>query len=570
MKTQELTGYPSIDKPWMKWYSLNDKDTSLPKSSVFQYIYDNNRDHMADTALLYFGKKISYHKFFAEINKVQKSLIANGVKQGDCITIGMPAIPETYYLILALNKIGACANLLNPTFSQEQMTERIKEANSSLYFTVNELYEHTASAARAAGIRRVISCSSINSLRKIVQKLKGVKDVPDAVSWNQFMRMGTACQVDCTAVYTPDCPAIMVYSSGTTGASKGIVHTNESINSIIHQYELSNFQIQPGNKYFAQIPIWFSTGIIVTMLTPLRYGVTVIPCPIFDFDTFFELIEKYKPNYMVAAGASLEYFATKYPKSKAIKYFKYLIAGGDYITGQTEQYINDWLATNGAETKLHKGYGMCECGGTVTSTTELCNKVGAAGIPMPQVTVSVFDVETNAELPYGERGELRVLTPGYMQKYYKNPEATKKYFYTDKNGVNWARTGDMGYLDEDGVVYVSGRINDSYINSDGERIYLFDIERAIVNHKLVKQCKAVCVKLNGIMTHVACVVLVENSTKPDSVLKHMQSECRNKLPETYIPTHFKLYMDALPVATSGKLDIPKMCMDIEDSGCIEL
>ncbi len=555
MSHQTLTGYPSIDRPWLKYYSKEAINTPMPKCSIYEYLYENNKNYMNDIAILYFGKKITYKKLFSEIARTEKALLQNGVRFGDNITICMPAVPETYYLILALNKIGANANLLNPTFTEQQLSDRIAETGSKLLFIVNELYSRVENIAQKVGIERIISCPAVNSLGFLVKKIKKVKSIKNTTTWNEFLNEGRKCTIINSFQYRENIPAITVYSSGTTGASKGILHTNESVLGIVMQYPISNFEIERGKIYFAQIPIWFSTGIIVTMLTPLCCGVTVLPVPVYDFKVFDTLIAKYKPNYIVSAGAFIEYLATAHPVCEACRSFKYLIAGGDYVTPHTEQFINKWLEENGADTKLHKGYGMCECGGTVTSTADACNKIGSAGIPMPKMTVAAFDIQTGRELKYGERGELRVITPGRMLGYYKNKEATESYFYEDKDGNTWACTGDMGYVDEDGVVYVSGRISDSYCNQKNELIYLFDIERAVADNKNVKQCKAITAEVNGKLTHVANVVLHKNDP---AVFDEIMAECRKKLPENHLPKYFKVYENALPVAPSGKLDTVKM------------
>ena len=122
------------------------------------------------------------------------------------------------------------------------------------------------------------------------------------------------------------------------------------------------------------------------------------------------------------------------------EHFMYLCAGGEYVAPVAEEKYNRWLADNGNLRGLHKGYGMCECGGTVTYSCERINTVGAAGIPMPHVTVAAFDLVTGEEKRYGERGEIHVLTPCRMRGYYKKPVETAKYFHSDAHGNVWACT----------------------------------------------------------------------------------------------------------------------------------
>ena len=176
---------------------------------------------------------------------------------------------------------------------------------------------------------------------------------------------------------------------------------------------------------------------------------------------------------------------------------------------------------------------------------------------MPHVTVAAFDLITGEEKRYGERGEIRVLTPCRMLGYYKKPTETAKYFHTDTHGNIWACTGDMGYVAEDGNVYVSGRISDSYVNSDGKTVYLFDIERAVLDIPQVRQCKAIAHEINGVMTHICHTALIGGANLEET-LRMIKKNCAEKLDATHQPVLFRLYNDALPVAPSGKLDIRKM------------
>ena len=551
-----LTGYPSIDKPWLKYYSEEAINTPLPECTVWENIYKCNKDHLTDTALLYFGKKISYGKLFSEIDKTAKALAFLGVKNGDNVAICMPAIPEAIYTILALNKLGANAGMLNPTFNEAQLTDRVNEMEAEVLIVVNELYATMQNVIPKTSIKHIVTCPAANSLGAFVRLAKKVKPISGTLRWNVFIRQGRGTSYQ-TASYEKQKPAIMVFSSGTTGASKGIQLTNDGINATGCEYEYGGFGFQRQDIFFAQIPIWFSTGISVTVLVPLIHGVTVILEPLYDFELFYQHILKYRPNFLVTATGLLDYLLNKQPRSEAYQQFKYLVAGGEYVAPSAEQKYNQWLSDNHNPHGLHKGYGMCECGGTVTSTNESSNILGSAGIPLPHVTVAAFDLITGEEQRYGERGEIRVLTPCRMLGYYKKPVETAKYFHSDAHGNVWACTGDMGYVAEDGNVYVSGRINDSYVNSSGKTVYLFDIERAVLDIPQVRQCKAIAHEINGVMTHICHTALIGGANQAET-LRMIKKHCAEKLDSTHQPELFRFYDDALPVAPSGKLDIRKM------------
>ncbi len=559
---KKLTGYPSIDKPWLKYYSEEDINSEPPKCSVYENIYYNNREFPNEIALMFFGKKISYKQLFTQIDKAAKAFIANGVKEHENVVLCMPALPETLYTILGLNKIGANAVMINPLFTEEQLIARISETEAKIMIVANELYSRVEKVIPKTTVKTIVSCAAVNSLGLIVKMIKKVKPISDTITWNDFIKSGKHSEITVPS-YKANRPAIMVYSSGTTGASKGIQLTNDSINGTIKECGYIGFEWKREDRWFSQIPLWFSTGICTQTLVPLKYGMTIILEPIYNFDVFYKHIIKYKPNFMITACGLLDFLMTKQPKSDVYKNFKFLCAGGEYVTVSAEQKYNEWLNANGNKYGFFKGYGMCECGGAVTSSSSKSNVIGSAGIPTPNVIVSAFDIETDEELKYGERGEIRVLTPSRMLGYYKNQAATDKYFHEDEMGRIWACTGDMGYVSEEGSIFIDGRISSSYVNSIGETIYLFDIERTVLDIDEIRQCKAVASEINGVKTHVIHIVLVQNDDK-NSVLSSMKKHCVEKLPTNHIPSLAKIYDDALPVAPSGKLDVIKMEKDIQN------
>lgn len=550
------TGYPSIDKPWLKYYSQEVIGVSFPQSTVWQNIYERNKAYLTDTALFYFGKKISYEKLFAESDKTAKALACLGVKNGNNIAICMPAVLEAIYVILALNRLGANAGMLNPTFSEEQLTDRINEMEASVLVVLSELYDTVKNVIPKTLIKYVVACPAVNSLGLFARITRRVRSITCTIDWNVFIRQGQGTSY-AIAPWEEQKPAIMVFSFGTMGASRGIQLTNDGINATICEYESGGFGFKRQDTYFAQIPIWFSTGIIVTMLTPIAHDVITVLEPIYDFEVFSCHILKYKPDFLVTATGLLDYLMNKYPQAEAYKHFSYLCAGGEYVAPVAEEKYNEWLYSNGNLNGLHKGYGMYECGGAVTSSYNRINVVGASGIPLPHVVVAAFDLVTGAEKQYGERGELRVLTPCRMLGYYKKPAESAEYFHTDETGNMWACTGDMGYVTADGNVYVSGRISDSYVNADGETIYLFDIERVVLNIPQIRQCKVVAHKIDGQITHI-CHIALTNGANQNHVFATLKEYCETKLEHTHQPVLIRLYDDALPVARSGKLDIGEM------------
>ena len=562
MNTQKTTGYPSIDKPWMKYYTQSDKQTKAPTCTLYQNIYNNNSKYLKDIAILYYGNKITYAQLFNNVDACAKSLVKYGVREGDCITLCTAAVPEAIYLMIACSKIGAIANFVNPLFTTEQMVQRINDTKSKLLFVMDEMISYIVDAVPHACIDKTVIMpvtESMSKLAKLVvcaeQKNRNKKRTDDKrfYSWKSFTKYGNDYNGETERSYEKNRGCIMVYSSGSTGASKGILLTNDGINATIPHYDSEDFNYERGDTFYAVIPIWFSTGNVLDILMPLRMGMTVIPELQFEKERIIDGIKKYKPT-MTLNPTSI--------------WMEYPITGGEAVTPQEEKIITDFLQKSGCNAPLIKGYGMCELGSTVTSTSPEHNKVQSSGYPIKGVTVAVFDTETNEELPYGQRGEIRVNSPARMKEYYKNPVETKKYFYEDQNHCIWGCTGDIGYVDEDGYLFVEGRANDSFYSEDGKRIYLFDIERIVLEDEMVAQCKAVAVQINGKFKPILHVVLQKNGvTDAKTVIPRIYKKLSEQLPQNAVPVAYKL-RQTLPVHPNGKRNVE--ALKAENDGFVDL
>ena len=210
--------------------------------------------------------------------------------------------------------------------------------------------------------------------------------------------------------------------------------------------------------------------------------------PRFERDVFVKNIVKAKPNYCVAPTSMYEGFLDeKLVKNKDLSFFNYPFEGGEPLSDEVATKIETVFKQHGNNSPLRVAYGQCECGAAITTQTQMAESTrGSVGIPLPGITIGVFDDDFN-ELPYYERGQILANTPCSMLGYYKNDKATEEYFHIDKNGRKWNCTGDIGYIDEKGNLFVEGRASD-YSIINGEKIYNFDIENIIMELDGIKMC----------------------------------------------------------------------------------
>ncbi len=569
MNTQtNLTGYHSIDRPWLKYYSEEALSIPIPEKTVFESIYENNCEHLSDIALEYFGRKITYKTLFENVELVKNAFVANGVKKGDRVIMFTSSTPELVYAVLALCRIGAVANMINPVFTLDQIKDRINETDAEIMLVLDQLFGKIQPIMDELCIKKTVIipvCNGMSGITKMVASIKMKKDIPYAdklIKWSDFISEGRKVKYKPDIPYEKDMPLVMVYSSGTTGASKGIVLTNNGINATISHYLSPDFPYNRGDKFLQIVPSWFSTGLILCLLMPICLGVVAILEPVFSKENFAKDIKKYKPN-MILGATSLWNYSKDCEELKGfdMSFMTYPISGGEQITLNAEEEINAFLKKANCPSSLLKGYGMCELGSTVSTDSSTIRKTGSTGYPIKGVTVSAFDLTTNKELKYGERGEIRVDSPAHMKEYYKNPKATDEYFYKDENGTLWGCTGDIGYVDEDGFIYILGRANDTFTAKNGETMYCFDIEAEIMKNDNVAQCEVVGLSVDNYDVPVVHIVVDEKcKLSENGLIKAIHKHCQDVLNKYAVPCGYKI-CKTFPVKASGKRDMETIKQD---------
>lgn len=555
------TGYPSIDKPWLKYYP--DGFPSVPKCTIWRNIYDNNKDYPNDIALMYYGRKITYEKLFQNIETAKRAFVAAGVKRGDNVAFLMLSCPEMVYAVLALDQIGAVANLINPTFTAEQMRDRINDSEAEVMLILDQLYERITPVIEDICPKQKVIIPIENAMPLAVKTIahwKLHKNIPydeTTILWKDFIKNGIQCTDKVEDQYIENTPVIMVYSSGSTGVSKGIVLTNDGINTTISYYTQPCFEYQRGDTFLHMGASWFSTFMVVCLLMPLKIGMSVIIEPVFSEKTFVDGILKYKPQLTLGSVTLWNSFITN-PKSQKVdlSFLHYPITGGEKVLLKTEKRINAFLHEHGCKAQLLVGYGMCELGSTVTSNSQKHFKWGSTGFPISGVVVSAFNPETNEEMPYCQKGEIRVMSPAHMKEYYRRPDATSEFFWNDNQGRVWGRTGDVGYVDEDGFVYIQGRATDTFKLNDGRIHYCFDVEDIILTQDGVDQCEVVAIPNSASYDDLYCFVVKEaKSTISDSeFVDGLRTYCREALPADEVPKTIRV-LNKFPIKPSGKRDM---------------
>lgn len=570
-------GKPSVEKPWLKYYSKYIIDSKIPELTIYDYLKEGNKDYLSRTAINYFNRLITYKELIKSIDIVAESFRNRGVKKGDIVTISTPTLPETIYIFYALSKIGAISNMIDPRKSFEEIKEYTESVNSKYLFIVDVAYDKVKDLKNEINLKEVFIMSPGDSLPtklKRVYKMKSIKSVPkksndEVTLWKDFYSIGKERIKYLTdeetkgVPYVKDTSVVIVYTGGTTGLSKGVVLTNDNVNAAAYQCIHCGFDFQRQHKWLNIMPPFIAYGIGNGLHLPLVCGMEVILVPKFDAKKFDRLLLKHKPNHMTGVPTHYDsVVSSEVLKNESLKFIYSAIVGGDKLDEGLERKINEYFDAHNCNYKIAKGYGLSEVMAAVCATSKnIYNELGSVGIPFSHTVISIFNPENGEELTYNEVGEVCIAGPNIMKGYYNNEKETNNIIRTHEDGTRWVHSGDLGYMDSDGKIFIVGRTKEVIIRHDGFKVYPITIENVISSHPAVEVCKVIGIKDNTFSQGElpkAYVVLNKNIKYDETEIKEELKElCEERLAEYLQPCDFE-FKEELPLTLIGKVDFVKL------------
>ena len=560
---KQLTGYPSIDKSWLKYYSKEAINASLPECTIYEYLVENNKDFPSDIAINYLGRKITYKELFENIDKTAAAFLRVGVKEKEIVTIALPSIPEALYCVYALNKIGAVANMIHPLAGRDETIKYINEVHSRIVVIFDGAYETIADDIEKTSAEKVIVASPADSLPfvlSIAYNLKVKKRTYNEdffQTWKKFILEGVGTTVkavkkDCHEV------AIISHTGGTTGEPKGCMISD--YNTIAEVWQVGK-TMNPSRQecMLAVLPPFVNYSLTNGMLEPLSFGMQLVLVPQYEPLKFAKYVKKYGVNHVNTIPAYCEaLLQTPDVEKYDLSTLKYVVYGGEGMTKETETAVNALLKKCGCKNTLKKGLGMTEATSAASATFDSVNNLESVGIPFPKMIVKTVDVDSCEEKRYGEEGEICISGPTVMQGYYNNPEATNDLIRKHKDGRRWIHTGDLGYINEDGVIFITGRIKRIIMTrgEDGQVTKFFPdrIEKVLYEHPTVDLCCVIGIPdEQRINCPKAFIVLKKEMDESEETTNSIIEFCKSKLPGYMVPVAIE-YRNALPRTPRGKID----------------
>lgn len=538
----------------MKHYAPDVSNIQIPRKTLFQYAYDCNSAFPNGIAFRYFGTKITYGKLFNNVFDTAKFFQKAGISSGDMVTIMSMHTPETIYAFYALNYLGATVNLIYMTLSSQEILAAIKETQSKMLLILDIALPQIESIMEDITIPVVVMniSDSMPLALRTASKLKENKKVDGTLG---FMKMVKAAKDECLKDCDADDqrPAVIVYTSGTTGTPKGVMLSSYNINSVAFQYKYSGMHFGRGETYLDIIPLFLAYGVSMLQLA-VTMGIDTTLLIVPESEKIAKQFEKLKPNHFASGPALLDDIMKNVTGdlSNLINF----TGGGAALSPEKESELNAFLSQHGSNVKYAIGYGMTELSASVSACNNKIYKSGSLGIPLPKATLKIVDITSGEELPVGNEGEICFNAPNMMLGYYNNQAATDEIIQTDENGVRWIHTGDIGLVDDDGFLFYKGKMKRIYVvRMDGLFYKLFPqrIEELFETNSDVDKCAVVAIEDEEMM-NVAVVFVTKTSNIDDSVLTSvLETLAKNDLPRHMQPSRI-IVVDKLPLTASGKID----------------
>lgn len=527
--------------------------------NCYQFFCDCTKDFGIYDVAESFGKLISRKKFIHDVEAVAGFLSHKGIKRGDVVTMFLPNVAQSFVAFYAINRIGAVANIVHPLTPAETLADIMKATHSKAVFVLDIIMEPYVNILRRLN-RLVIVCSSSDyssSVKKPALKLYSKLKVKTKTPSSNTAYFHTVCNLDYVAPEVKDNgddDAVYLHGGGTTGKSKTIRLSNHNLNSLAFKLSFFDSPHAPGEEFsLCVLPLFHAFGLGVVLHFSMCAGFTCIGMPTFSAEKANKYIKKYNVTYIVGVPNMFKkmYEASNFD-GEHLKKLRLLWAGGDIISETFLNAFNSKLEKWGAKGRLYRGYGLTEVSSVCTANIAGAYRENSIGKPLDGMTIEIWD-DKQKKLPPNTIGEIAVSGSTVMKGYFNSDDSG---VYEDKKGKRWVLTGDLGYLDEDGYLFFTGRKKRMIIIS-GYNVYPSDIENQVLELDYINEACAVQGYIDTkpiIRLFVSLNQPVENKEETCKVIKEY---CDSKLEKFSRPSTVTI-LDALPKTRMAKIDFMKL------------
>jgi long-chain acyl-CoA synthetase len=541
------------ERPWLSSYDEGVPRTLTYPEKPFPEILDETaQKYPSHPAIRYFGKTFSYKDLNRKIDQFANLLLKEGIQPGDRVALYLPNCPEVVIAFFGVLRAGAILTQLNPLNSSSETLHQLKDSGAKHVVALDRFVPILREVAPDCGLKTVW-VTRINDYFPVPLKwlypIKAKKEKtwvewPTERLYRSFQgEVEKSSPAPVRVARKMDETALLQYTGGTTGVSKGVIMTHRNMVANAYQCKAWFPGLPEGQEVFMlAIPIFHSYGMTAGMTFAISMAASMVLVPKFDVVQVLKAVDKYKVS--IFPGVQAIYVAiNNYPKiaDYNVHTIKACISGAGPLHQEVQKKFE--ALTGG---KLVEGYGLTEA-----SPVTHCNpvygkrKIGMIGLPFVGTDAKIMDVETGTkEMGVKETGELVIRGPQIMQGYWNHPEETKMVL---RDG--WLYTGDIGYMDEDGFFAIVDRKKDM-VKVGGENVYPRDVEEVLFQNEKVLDCVVAGVPDEKLVDKIkAYIVLKPGMTAtPQEIIEF----CKTRMAKFKVPKEVE-FRESLPKNMVGKM-----------------
>lgn len=553
---------------------------NIPKYTMYGYIRECNKNNLDRYALRFGRKRYTYGEFIDLIDRYAKGFAAMGIRKGDRVALLLPNLPESTIIIYALNKIGAISDNIDPTSKEDRMKYFLEKEKVNAIVCFDKVYETSIKSIEnyiynELNIDKVLITKITDSLPMIESAMYRMKyrdeNIVKRVSTsygninifgiNRFLN-DSRYQVCYTNPYVENEVATICHSSGTTGVPKTIPSTNENVNFIAFQHQISNIDYSRVKTFLHVLPGFAQFGFSDSMHLGHSLGLEMIEIPIFSQENIIDILLKTKANCLFGTPSFwLRLIGSDKYNNADLSFLEEAVYGGGTLTITQLANINRFLISHNAKCLLRTGYGMSEFNGTCILEDPFMSTPGSCGIDLPGGSGIIINPDTMKELSRGEFGHL-YYSKGSNPVCEFDGEVLHKTINID--GREYIDTGDIMKKNARGEYFFEGRASGMISRYDGYKIYPNALENAVTSSSYVEDAMVseYYDESNFGAMPLIYVVLSKESKGIDikDIIKNIIDNyilSNNNMSFRDIPTKWKV-VDELPYTTALKKDYKKI------------
>ena len=533
------------DQPWFVHYpeGVPHKLSISPETLVAMFSRSAQR-FSRRPALYFFGKTISYRECNFLVEGFACRLAASGIRKGDRVALCLPNSPQAVIAYFGILKAGGIVVSCNPTYTEYELSHQLRDAGARAIVVLDMMHQKIKSLNLELVIVTRITDFMTTIVKYIYQRRNGRPpiEIPRSdttLFFHDFLTRATPVAPEQLPTVTPDDIAVLQYTGGTTGVSKGAELRHRNLMANIRQLVSWFSPTERTESFLAALPLFHVFGMTVTQNICLAVGgcMVLVPDPR-NIQMLLSVIRKTRPTVVslvpVLVGKLLEHC-----DEKDLEAARFCLCGGAALSYELLKKFKERTGQ-----LIVEGYGLSEA-----SPVTHCNIARglsvkhSIGLPIANTEAKIVD-EAGQEVPLGGIGELWVRGPQVMQGYWNNPEETAKVMRPE----GWLATGDMARMDEDGFFYIVDRKKDMILSTSGFNVYPSEIEKVLLLHPEVREAAVIgVVSEDGTESVKAVVVPSANAVSEQDLVKH----CRRYLAPYKVPRHIE-FRGELPRTLLGK------------------